>query len=316
LIEDPIDLFYLTGIELSAGQLLISKEGSKLYVDGRYIEEAKSRTNAELGPAKLSGKVEFDSSKTTYQRYLDLQKEGVELIPVREPTRASRLIKTAEEMEKLVAAANLGVEGYYAVLELLKEGITEKEVAVELEVFWRRKGGSSVAFSPIIAFGESSSKPHYHPTDRPLRKNEAVLIDIGVTLDHYHSDMTRVYFFGKPHPKMEEIYEIVKEAQARALALCKPGVTCRELDLAARDFITEKGFGEFFAHGLGHGIGLQVHEPPRIHSKGSDADFKLQAGMVITVEPGIYLPSIGGIRIEDTVIITPNGHRNLTNCPK
>ncbi len=316
MIEDPIDLFYLTGIELSAGQLLIAQEGSTLYVDGRYIEEAKSHTHAELGPAKLVGKVEFDSCKTTYQRYLDLQKEGVDLIPIKEPTRPLRVIKSPEEIEKLVAAANLGLEGYYAVLNLLEEGITEKEVALELEVFWRRKGGSAVAFSPIIAFGENSSKPHYHPVDRSLRKNEAVLIDIGVTLDHYHSDMTRVFFFGNPDPKMEEIYEIVKEAQARALALCKPGVTCRELDLAARDYINQKGFGEFFAHGLGHGIGLQVHEPPRIHSKGSDADFKLEAGMVITVEPGIYLPSFGGVRIEDTVIITPNGHRNLTNCPK
>jgi Xaa-Pro aminopeptidase len=276
------------------------------------LEEAEG---AKLGPAQLSGKVEFDATKMTYQRYLDLQKEGVELIPVRATTRESRLIKSAEEIEKLRQAAILGLEGYHVILEALRPGVTEKEMVVELEIFWKRAGGSGVAFSPIVAFGENSSKPHYHPSDRVLAPNEAVLIDIGVTLDHYHSDMTRVYFFGKPDPKVEEIYAIVKEAQARALQLCKPATSIRDLDAAARDYITEKGFGEQFVHSLGHGIGLEVHEAPRVYKEGPDVDLQLQPGMVITIEPGIYLPGLGGVRIEDTVVITESGHLNLTNCP-
>ena len=293
--------------------MLVTKEGQTLYVDGRYLEDAKG---AKLGPAKLSGKLEFDSTKTTYQRFLDLQEKGAELIPIAAPTRLLRLIKSEKEILKLTQAAELGVEGYNAVIEALKPGVTEKEMVVELEIFWRRAGGSGVAFSPIIAFGENSSKPHYHPSDRQLQENDAVLIDIGVTLDHYHSDMTRVFFFGETDPKMEEIYAVVKEAQARALALCKPGVSMKELDLAARDYITEKGFGEAFVHSLGHGIGLEVHEAPRVSSKGGDADMKLAAGMAITVEPGVYLPGVGGVRIEDTVVITTDGYINLTKCPK
>ncbi|MCH9703190.1 MAG: M24 family metallopeptidase, partial [Chlamydiae bacterium] len=189
-------------------------------------------------------------------------------------------------------------------------------LVAELEIFWLQNGAAGVAFSPIVAFGENSSKPHYHPQDRPLREDDAVLIDIGVTLDHYHSDMTRVLLPKDPDPKMVEIYAVVKEAQKRALALCKPKSVVADLDAAARDYITECGYGDHFVHSLGHGIGLEVHEAPRLYKEGADVDLRLEAGMAITIEPGIYLPGIGGVRIEDTVVITNEGHINLTNSPK
>lgn len=315
LIEDPIDLYYLTGIELSLGQLVVTKEGATLYVDGRYQEEAQAKSPVPVKEKlELSGKVAFDAQKTTFARYEELKKE-CEPIAISNPVQALRAHKDAAEVEKLKAASQLGLKGYHVILDALKEGVTEKEMVVELEIFWKREGGSGAAFSPIVAFGENSSKPHYHPSNRALKSGDVVLIDIGVKLDHYNSDMTRIFFFGHPDPKVEKIYAIVKEAQARALALCRPGVRLKELDLAARDYIAEQGYGKEFVHSLGHGLGLEVHEFPRIHSKGKDADCSLEEGMVITIEPGIYLPGIGGIRLEDSVVITKEGYLNLTNIP-
>lgn len=315
LIEDPIDLFYLTGIELSQGQLVVTKEEATLYVDGRYIEEAGVKSPIPVKEElQLSGRVAFDSSKTSYGRYLEL-KEMCEPIGVDAPVRSLRMIKEPEEVERLKRAAELGVRGYEEILNGLKEGVTEKEMVVELEIFWKRSGGSDAAFSPIIAFGENSSKPHYHASNRRLRSGDVVLIDIGVTLEHYHSDMTRVFFFGMPDPEIEKIYNVVKEAQARAIKACRPGIEVGELDLVARDYITQEGYGGRFIHSLGHGLGLEVHEFPRIHHKGRDRGCKLQPGMVITIEPGIYLPKVGGVRLEDTLLITEEGFCNLTNSP-
>ena len=152
--------------------------------------------------------------------------------------------------------------------------------------------------------------PHYKGGSTALKKGDAVLLDIGVNWHRYHSDMTRVVFFGKPKPKILEIYEIVLAAQLAALELCRPGSKIGELDEAARDYIASKNYGEYFTHGLGHGVGLEIHEAPSVRSKGPDKNLKLEEGMAITIEPGIYLPGVGGVRIEDTVIITKKGHEN------
>jgi len=261
----------------------------------------------------------FDSASTSYNSYTALAKQlkesGIQLFPLENPVIKMREVKEEHEIALLREAAALGSQGYDTVCSLLKEGITEKEVATELEIFWKRKGGEGIAFEPIIAFGKNSSMPHYHPGDTQLKKGDNVLIDIGVTLNHYQSDMTRVVFFGDPNPKLLEINAIVTKAQALALELCRPGTTIGELDDAARNHIKAHGYGEQFPHSLGHGIGLAVHESPILRNRHPYQDQILKAGMVITIEPAIYLPGIGGIRLEDSIAITDTGYENLTKRP-
>lgn len=330
LVDDTINLYYLTGLHLSAGKLLLHPEGVTLLVDARYYEHCKT---ASPFPVKLTDKsftlkdllseisinqLAFNSDNTTYGEFEKLQKDlpELKLKPIGNPTLKLRAVKDTEEIQTLREAATLGSEGYDYLIDLLKEGITETELAIELEIFWKRRGSKAIAFDPIIAFGTNSSMPHYRVGQHKLKKGESVLIDIGVNLAHYHSDMTRVVFFGEPDPKIVAIYEIVKQAQEKALELCKPGTPIADLDACARDYIAEAGYGENFTHSLGHGVGLEIHELPMIRNQKENALSKLEEGMVITVEPGIYLPGIGGVRIEDTVAITKEGHENLTNRSK
>lgn len=323
LIEHPTDLLYLTGLELSLGKLLITPKEADLIIDGRYFEVCQKLSPCPVLPlekfplkkwledhSKIK-KLGFDSTHTTYQGYLQL-KSLASLVPLEAPIEHKRLIKDAEEIALLKAAAKLGCEGYKYILSHLKEGVTEAEIAWELERYWREQGAKKVAFDPIIAFGINGSMPHYRAGDTPLKKNSAVLLDTGVTWENYHSDMTRVFYFGEPPAEIRKIYALVDEAKSRALALAKPGSKVKELDEAARGFITENGYGDKFNHGLGHGIGLDVHEMPRLRSPGPYSEWILEPGMVITIEPGIYLPNIGGVRLEDTIMITDSGHENFT----
>ncbi len=340
IVENPTDLFYLTGLTLSKGTLLVDKKGATLLVDGRYIEEAESKSPF---PALLSTtnsleslllkktaaswkRVGFDRMHTSYDTFVSL----VQIIkrankerkhPVQLPTLPSlveecRRIKDADEIQLLEKAADLGSKGFDFLLTELKEGVSEKELTDALLTFWRSHGGH-FAFEPIIAFGEATSKPHYRGSAGILKKGDPVLIDIGVNLNNYNSDMTRTLFFGTPKNKvLEEIYNIVKQAQEDALKIAKPGTLIKELDDRARHLIQKKGYGEKFNHGLGHGLGLCVHESPSLGIKSLDRDLPLEEGMVITIEPGIYLPKVGGVRIEDTILITKTGHKNLTNRGK
>lgn len=338
LIEDSINLFYMTGLELSAGKLLIHSKGADLFVDGRYLEVCKKHSpfpvkpldpptfEAILGSSEFLHihKLGFDNEKTTYKNYELLQKsmknlakEGrqIELISVDAPLKLQRSIKDSGEIQVLREAASLGSQGFDFVCSLLKEGITEQECAIELEIFWKKRGSKAVGFDPIIAFGANSSMPHYRAGKEKLKSGDVVLIDIGVNLKHYHSDMTRVVFVGKPDTRLLAIHAIVQKAQQAALKLCRPGVTLGELDRAARDIIAENGYAEQFPHSLGHGVGLDIHEYPSLKNAPPFASIPLVNGMVVTIEPGIYLPGIGGVRIEDTVVITENGHENLTLRP-
>lgn len=333
LIEHPTHLFYLTGLELSAGKLLVTQQEACLIVDGRYFEKSSQQT---LYPVQLlkdsilkeliTGsdihQLGFDKYQTTYHAYLTLSQLAVdlksksyalEIVPVDSVVQQLRLIKDSDEIACLRRAAQLGYEGFECVVSLLREGVSETELAFELEFFWKKRGASRLAFDSIIAFGPNSSMPHYRAGNTQLQLHTSVLIDIGVVLAHYHSDMTRVVFFGNPPPMIQEIYSIVEEAKARALTLCRPGTLVGELDHAAREWIASKGYNENFTHSLGHGVGLDIHEPPTIRETGLYSSMPLQPGMVITIEPGIYLPGIGGVRLEDTVLITDKGYENLTN---
>ncbi len=320
LVDDSINLLYLTGLQLSAGILLVTKKEATLYVDGRYLEVCQEEApmkalpleNLDLSTFKSVG---FNREMTSYEAYEKLA-EKTKPVPLPDLVKELRMIKDEKESTKLRTAALLGQQGLEYVKSILEEGVTEIEVANKLEIFWKEKGAKGIAFDPIIAFGANTSRPHYHPDEVYLSVGDPVLIDIGVTLDHYHSDMTRTYFFGKAHPEVEKIYLIVKEAQERALSLCKPGTLISDLDDAARNYIEDEGYGPQFSHGLGHGIGLEVHEPPSLKNKAPFDKTPLEVGMAITIEPGIYLPGVGGVRIEDTVIITKNDHENLTPEPK
>ncbi len=257
----------------------------------------------------------FDAEYTTYDSFKSLLAFTEKLIPLKSPIRRIREIKEPDEIDKLRAAADLGSKGFDYVCTLLTEGISEEKIARELEFFWRKKGGEKLAFDPHIAFGAGTAQPHYHSSNRVLKKDEPVLIDIGVVVDHYYSDMTRVVFFGEPKPEIEKIYRIVFEAYSAALELCRPGTKIGDLDHAARGVIEQEGYQDYFPHSLGHGVGLEIHESPTLRSKGEDVERGLEEGMVITIEPGIYLPGSFGVRLEDTIVITQEGYANITNRP-
>jgi len=322
LIENPVDLLYLTGLELSSGKLLIGKNSTTLFVDGRYIEHCQKNSPCSavlykesefIERISLLGTLGFDSVYTSYQNFLNMKKWGsVRLIPLESPVSPLREIKDADEITLLRQAAQLDVQGFLFAQSFLKEGISEFEVALELELFWKKRGGRKVGFDPIIAFGPNTAMPHYRAGNAKLKYGMPVLIDIGVTFHHYQSDMTRVVFFGPADPKLQEIYTIVDEAKQKAMALCRPGAKVGDLDAAARDHIAAKGYGDNFSHSLGHGVGLEVHESPTLRNRPPYSEKVLSPGFVITIEPGIYLPGLGGVRLEDTLVITPTGYEILT----
>lgn len=325
LIQNPIDLYYFTGLDLSAGKLLVMKNTVQLLVDGRYFETAKSlspfstqldRKDLLLELIPSGSSIQIDSEKTSLQQYLDLVeqlgKKSIKVIGEKGAIASLRAIKDDDEIALLKSAAELGSIGYDYVLGCLRNGITEKEIADELELFWKKRGAKGAAFDPIIAFGANSSMPHYRAGQAVLNESEPVLIDIGVTLNHYHSDMTRVALRAVKDDKIREIFDIVAQAHELAKEKAKSGASIASLDEAARSYIASKGYGEQFSHSLGHGIGLEVHEYPTIRNNADTQNQFLQKGMVITIEPGIYLPGIGGVRIEDTVLVKDDGCESLT----
>lgn len=331
----------MTALEISKGTLIVFRDGATLFVDGRYEEICRQQAPVEVASDKSFGAwfkdhasittIGFDPTETTYARFLELQhmlvKLAVEGAPAHllrpcssgskstlSPVKALRLIKDQAEIKLLKEAADLGSEGFDYALSLLKEGVTELFVASQLEIYWKNKGAKGVSFEPIIAFGVNTSKPHHRASDAVLKKGDLVMIDIGVNRRHYMSDMTRTIAFGECQAILNEIHAIVLEAQLAAIAKCRPGVPIGALDSTARDIITKHGYGERFSHSLGHGVGLEIHEAPVVRKDVNSSC--LEEGMIITIEPGIYIPNVGGVRIEDTVVITAEGYENLTNRSK
>ncbi len=319
LIEHPIDLFYLTALKLSAGRLVVIDNRATLFVDGRYLEEAKEKSpvpvclieDAACREWAQGHKLAFDSAKTSYDQFLKLQEWTDGLLPIRGLLEPLRAIKTEEEKQRLRASAELAWLGFEHASRFLLPGVTEQEIAWEFERFCREHGASSMAFEPIVAFGEATARPHHRASTSRLRKGQLVLIDCGCMLDGYASDMTRMQIDEETNHEILHLYTTVREAHLAALKKCRPGVKLGELDLAARAVMAREGVEELFVHSLGHGIGLETHEYPRISSKGEGRNFLLQEGMVVTIEPGLYLPGVGGVRYEDTVLITADGVENL-----
>ncbi len=321
-IENPVDLLYLTGLPLSKGTLWIDSQGAVLFVDGRYLSIASKAAPCLVKPeeelttwlvAKKALRVGFDSVTTSYETAHRLQRSfpNVVFVPLPNLLQAQRAIKEAGEVEALRRAARLTKEGIQAITALLKEGVTEEEIALEFEIFCRRRGASGLSFEPIIAFGEEGAFPHHRSTTKKLECNQMVLVDVGAIVDGYRGDFTRMIHFGSPPKELLRREKLVARAQTAAIEAIAPGVRVGDLDQRVREIFALEGVEELFTHGLGHGIGLETHEFPRLKSKGEDRDVLLQPGMVITIEPGLYQVGLGGIRIEDMVFVTENGYTLL-----
>lgn len=339
LVSKLENINYLSGFTGSTAQLIITGNELFFLTDSRYYEQFKQEVMggyqlipfytgtlggklAELGARAGIKRIGVEASALTYAQVLELQDNaGMEIAPISGVVEGLRIIKEPEEVECLRRAIRLKEEAYSDTIKLLKPEVTEAEIAAEFEYRIRLKGARASSFSPIVAFGENSCKPHASFSSRKLVPASPLLFDLGVKLDSYCSDFTRTIFFGGVSPGWEKIYNAVLEAKDAASTLGKPGMTGTDVDRIAREIIVARGFdsyeenGEerkYFGHGLGHGVGLEVHEGPRLHSKSADI---LEPGMIITIEPGIYLPGQGGVRIEDMYLVTESGFENLNSLP-
>jgi len=279
------------------------------------VESGVFRAMAELGKAFWGRRVGYEADVVTCSAFEKLKAAfgGVELVPTTGIVEELRSVKNPGEISSISGAQRIAEEVLEEVLELLKEGVRERELALEIDYRFRKKGGERPAFDTIAAFGENSSKPHALPADRRLRRGDIVLIDMGTVVDGYASDMTRTFVFGRADAETRKVYSTVLDAQEAALEGIRAGVSCAEADALARRVIERAGYGERFVHSLGHGVGLEVHEIPRL---SKDSDVTLKENMVVTVEPGIYIPGWGGVRIEDMVVVGGDGCGNLTRAPK
>jgi len=330
LITSGINRRYLSGFTGSSGFVLVTGDDCYLLTDFRYMtqaaEQADGLTVVEHGPKFIdtvrellpSGgnvRIGFEQDHVTFSAYTAYAEalKPAELVPVSKAVEDLRMIKDAEELAVMGRAADLADDTFRHILNVLKPGMTERDVDLEMEFYMRTHGATCSSFDTIVASGERSAMPHGVASSRVIQGNEFVTFDFGALLDGYCSDLTRTVALGTPNPKLKEIYDIVLEAQLHALAHIKPGMTGRECDALARDIITRYGYGDQFGHSTGHGLGMEVHEWPRLSKLSDDI---LQPGMVVTVEPGIYLPGIGGVRIEDDVVITESGISLLTHSSK
>ncbi len=327
LVSDLTNVRYLTGFTGTNGACLVGPSERLFFTDFRYIERAKREVGEgwerpeaerELLPqiaARMRGRVGFEDAKLSVRQLRRLA-EGVggtvELVAAGDLVEQLRSVKEEGEIERISAAAALTDRVYEWALERGLGGRSERQVAAACEARIRELGAEP-SFPPIVATAENGALPHGEPGDREIGRGELVVFDMGSRLDHYCSDCTRTFATGDPGPEAEAVYELVLKAQAAALAAIRAGVTGRQADAAARDLIEAGGHGERFGHGTGHGVGLEVHEGPRLARTSDD---ELRAGAVVTVEPGIYLPGRFGVRIEDLVVVTEEGHRNLSGLPK
>ena len=329
LITSPYNRRYVSNFTGTAGVVLISLDKAIFITDFRYVvqaskqcegydivqqknsipEEIASQT-AALGIKKLG----FEQDYVTYSTFKEFESViQAELIPVSGVIEKLRLIKTDAEIKILKEAAEIADSAFTHILQFIHPGVSELEVSNELEFFMRKAGAASSSFDTIVASGYRSALPHGVASDKMIEKGDFVTLDFGAYYHGYVSDITRTIAVGEPDAKLKEIYDIVLEAQKRGVAGIKPGMSGKEADALTRDYITEKGYGEYFGHSTGHGIGLEVHEGPALSLK---SDLVLEPGMVVTVEPGIYIPGLGGVRIEDDTVITSKGNETLTHSDK
>lgn len=332
LISDPINVRYLTGFTGDSSLLLVVGGRATLVSDTRYetqISRECSGLDVEIRDATLTTEqlaarvidrtkirmlaIEAESLTKANYDALAASLKATSLVDTVGLVRKLRAIKDKSELETIRASIKVAQKAFQSVSAQLVGTQTEKEVAFEIENQIRRLGGEGCSFPPIVGVGANAALPHGRPAEARIGDAPFVLIDWGAKVCGYMSDLTRVVSTGKISPKFQRVYQTVLRAQQAAIDRIRPGAELRKVDAAARGVIADAGFGKYFGHGLGHGFGLEIHELPRLSPLGEGV---LEPGMVVTVEPGIYLPDWGGVRIEDDILVTPDGHEMLTNLPR
>ena len=321
-ISSQPNIAYLTGYPSRESYLLVSQKENIYFTDSRYTAEARRclkdcvvkqyngafyKTIAEACNKLKFKRIGFEERYLPFAEYAKIEaglSASTEFIPVNSLVEELRKVKSPEELCKIRKAAQITVKTLQYINNIIKPGIKEIELAGEIEHFIRHNGAMGAAFEIIVASGPNSSFPHHLTSQKKIKRNEPVLIDMGINYEGYKSDLTRVFFLGKMESLLQRIYSIVLSAHDAAIEKIKPGIKAQEIDLTARNLISKEGFGEFFGHALGHGVGLEVHEGPSISKRSNEI---LEEAMVFTVEPGIYLPGKFGVRFEDTVIVTKKG---------
>ncbi len=322
--------FYFTQFETSFGAVIISRDENVFITDFRYETEAREKVK------------DFDIIISTYSQFTDkiretLSKMGAktvgyeETMPVAEYNElksalkefklkpagsiiaAKRAVKTEREITLIKTAQGIAEAALKKAVSRAKPGMTERELMADINYEMVIGGADKYSFETIVAFGENSAQPHHHTSDKKLDKDELILVDMGAKYQGYCSDMTRTFCMGDPGEQLTRVYEIVKEAQEYAIKYIKAGMTCHDADALAREYITANGYGDNFGHGFGHGVGIDIHEDPRV---GSGTETVLLPGMVITAEPGIYVPGLGGVRIEDMLVVKEDGVDDITGYDK
>jgi len=331
LVTHPPSWYYLTGFTGDAGALVVTRRGIALITDGRFVAQAAAETSRvrivrQQGALAVAagqflwgigaGSVGFDSSRVSVAQFESLRKlGGKQLRWTASPgvVEAFRARKDADELVRMRGAAAFADQVMQSAFKLLKPGIRELEISAEIEYQMKALGGSGFAFETIVAAGANSAYPHARPTSKRLRKNELVVLDLGVILAHYCSDISRTVVVGKATPRVRQWHRAVQEAQSAAIEAVQAGASCGDVDNAARKVLARHRLDRYFTHSTGHGLGIEVHEDPRV-ARGQRQ--LLEPGNVITIEPGVYVPGVGGIRIEDEVAVHPGRTEVLTRTPR
>jgi Xaa-Pro aminopeptidase len=325
------NIYYLCGFSGDSGALLIDATSATLFTDGRFTIQAREETRGvrvhihkgtlleAVGDhlrARKRQRVAIPPSRLSLAGWKALRKAAggnLKWVAVDGLVENLRAVKDADEIERIRDAARLGSQVMEEAIRLIRPGVTELDIAAEIGYRMRRKGASGESFEAIVAAGPRSALPHARPSARRIGKNELVVLDLGAILRRYCSDLTRTVHVGKASARVRRWYHAVLDAQTAARAALKSGVTCGAIDAAARNVLQRKGLGRYFVHSTGHGIGLEIHEDPRI---ARDQKKRLETGNVVTLEPGVYVEGVGGIRIEDDALVTPRGAEILTTTPR
>lgn len=331
LICTDVNRFYLSGMKSSAGYMLISQVGNFLLIDGRYYEAALKKVYPDIKVvllerlskqlndlvARFKIKTLFTETEITVSMLSTLNSiincEIKAEQGLTDDLYKARSVKNDGEIEKIIAAQRIAEASFDEILNFIKAGKSEKEIALQLDYEMQKRGSEGVSFETIAVSGENSSLPHGVPSDRLLKDGDFLTLDFGAVSGGYHSDMTRTVAIGHATDKMQSIYNLVLTAQCAAIEKAAAGIKCSAIDAAARDIITKAGFAGNFNHSTGHGVGLEIHEYPNLSNRCDD---KLICGQVVTAEPGVYLQGAFGVRIEDMIVIRENARQNLTNAPK